>query len=88
MRRLDEGLRKELVSVALREDGEADDEKILSGTVTCAMKAGYSLEEGKIFGKMDNLFEEAIELGLLSAEEVVKIGQLIGILAGKRTGKF
>jgi len=58
------------------------------GTEDVCMQIGYTEEQCKLIGKIDDMFEKAIELNLCSDEDAVRIGQIIGTVFGKYTGKL
>lgn len=60
----------------------------MQGTVELCLELGYTPEQAELIGKIDDLFEEAIKLGLCTGDDARMIGQTIGIIFGKHTGKI
>lgn len=60
----------------------------MQGTVDACKQIGYTNEQSELIGKIDDLFEEAIKLDLVSPDEAIKIGMFVGQIAGKHTGKL
>ena len=60
----------------------------MEGTVKGCLQLGYTKEQAELMGEIDDLFEKAISLGLLSDFEAIYVGEIFGKLAGKRTGKI
>ena len=60
--------------------------KDMQGTVKMCLELGYTKEQAELIGKLDDLFEEAIKLGLCSDKEATQIGISTGTTFGKHTG--
>ncbi len=58
------------------------------GTVNACKELGYTEEQSKLIGQIDDLFEEAVKLDLVSPTEAIKVGMFFGEQAGKHTGKI
>ena len=58
----------------------------MRGTVNVCKKLGYTDEQAELIGKLDDLYEEAIRLDLISANEAIRLGQEFGRSAGKHVG--
>jgi hypothetical protein len=59
----------------------------MEGTVRLCLKLGYTQEQAELIGRIDDDFEGAIKLGLLSDEEAIQCRQQFARFTGKRTGK-
>lgn len=59
----------------------------MEGTKQAALQIGYTSEQAKLLSDLDDLFEKAIELKLLSEEQVTELGQLCGLMTANFTGK-
>ena len=60
----------------------------MQGIVNFCKQIGYTNEQSELIGKIDDLFEEAIKLDLVSPNEAIEIGKFVGQIAGKHTGKL
>ena len=60
----------------------------MQGTVNLCLELGYTQEQTDLIGRMDDLFEEAVKLDLCTGDEAQIIGQKVGIIFGKHTGKI
>ena len=60
----------------------------MKGTVDMCIQVGYTKEQAELIGKIDDLFEEAIKLDLLTGTESIAIGRAAGAIMGKHTGKL
>ena len=60
----------------------------MEGTVKACKELGYTDAQAELIGEMDSLFEKATGLGLVSKEEATGIGQAVGMVMGRRTGKL
>lgn len=58
----------------------------MQGTVDLCLRLGYKPEQATLIGKIDDLFEEAIRLDLVSEDEALNLGAIFGRVAGKHTG--
>lgn len=60
----------------------------MQGTVTTCKQLGYTDEQSKLIGDIDDLFEQAIKLDLCTPDEAIAIGMAVGEIFGKHTGKL
>jgi len=60
----------------------------MQGTIDFCKQIGYTDEQAELIGRMDDLFEEAIKLNLLTGDEAVESGRFVGEIMGKHTGKL
>ena len=60
----------------------------MQGTVKMCLELGYTQEQAELIGRLDDLFEEAIKLDLCTGNEAEMIGQKVGLIFGKHTGKI
>ena len=60
----------------------------MQGTVNACKEIGYTDPQAELMGRIDDLFEEAIKVGLLPEEDVLTLGKTCGKMAGKFTGKI
>jgi hypothetical protein len=60
----------------------------MQGTVRMCLELGYTPEQAELIGQIDDLFEEAVKLELCSGEEAEMIGQKVGLIFGRHTGKL
>ena len=59
----------------------------MQGTVEFAKKVGYTEEQAKLIGDLDDLFEKAIALDLCTGDEAQAIGTAVGMVFKEHTGK-
>lgn len=58
------------------------------GTENGCLAVGYNPEQANLIGRIDDLFEEAIGLDLLTGGEAIEVGIFAGNVMGKHTGKL
>lgn len=59
----------------------------MQGTVKECLKLGYTNEQSDLMGKLDDDFEAAIKLGLITEKEAFDFGVSFAKIAMKNTGK-
>lgn len=59
----------------------------MKGTVKECRRLGYTEEQAKLMGDLDDLFEQAVKCGLVCEDDAVVVGQVVGTMALKHTGK-
>lgn len=60
----------------------------MEGTVKMCRELGYTDQQAELVGKIDDLFEEAIKLDMISPLDALQLGRQFGLFAGKHTGKL
>jgi len=60
----------------------------IQGTVKAVLSLGYTPEQAELVGCIDQLFERAVELEMISPADAVFLGQELGMVSGKYTGKL
>ena len=58
------------------------------GTVKMCLDLGYTAEQSDLVGDIDELFEKAIKLKLISGDDAQRLGQICGQMCGEYTGKL
>lgn len=59
----------------------------MKGTVSVCRQLGYTEEQAGLMGELDDLVERAIKVGLVGDDDAIVIGQVVGTMALKHTGK-
>lgn len=59
----------------------------VKGTVRAMKQIGYTDEQSQLMGDIDDLFEQAIKVGLVSDKDAIVVGQVVGTMALHHTGK-
>lgn len=59
----------------------------MQGTVDHCKRVGFTPEQSELIGKMDDLFEEAQTLGLVTGDQAQEIGVFVGKMMYTTTGK-
>ncbi|MBA7580532.1 hypothetical protein ES708_22424 [subsurface metagenome] len=59
----------------------------MEGTVKEGRALGYTDEQARLMGVLDDVFEEAIEAGLVSGADAIVVGQVVGTMSMRHTGK-
>jgi len=61
---------------------------VTQGTENVCLDLGYTPEQANLIGRIDDLFEEAIRLDLMTGDEAQALGVAVGQVMGKHTGKL
>ena len=59
----------------------------MKGTEDYAKKCGFTDEQAAFIGRLDDMFEEAQKLGLVTGDQAEAIGRYTGIMMAKTTGR-